>query len=394
MRKLLIAAVPFSLLLIACTPMTRSVGPVGSVVPAAAPRVLPGPSAAQFAHGRWVKMAGPPIRLCQPAALWDGRALLVVQIAAAPCRPGAAAYDPEANRWVRIATPPPRFGQNTLMATGGGGLVLVAQRTGVTAAWEPARNRWLWLPRLHAGGVISLSWTGRAFVVITAHQGRDSGRAWALAGPAGARWQALPDPPPVWHGWYTLAPAVAFGGAMYVLAHEFHGSPSRHNISGSSRLLRLTSSGWTVVPLPAAGTVGTAVRLTQTGGRLLATGDTCPSFCMETIGLAALIRPGGPDAHPAAVLLWPPRYLDLPWPAGIAAGPRAVVVTYAVGGNTLSGGDHFRAVEIYDPATGRWLAGPTAPAAPPGRAAYWTPDGVVSLGQGGGWLLRPASPQS
>ena len=59
-----------------------------------------------------------------------------------------------------------QFGQNTLMATGGGSLVLVAQRTGVTAAWESGRNRWLWLPRLPAGGAISLSWTGGAFVAI------------------------------------------------------------------------------------------------------------------------------------------------------------------------------------------------------------------------------------
>ena len=66
------------------------------------------------------------------------------------------------------------------------------------------------------------------------------------------------------------------------------------------------------------------------------------------------------------------------------------MVTYSAGGNTLAGGAHFRAVEIYDPLAGRWLTGPLAPATPTGRAAYWTAYGVVSLGQGGGWMLRPA----
>jgi hypothetical protein len=124
-------------------------------------------------------------------------------------------------------------------------------------------------------------------------------------------------------------------------------------------------------------------------GRLLATGTSCSvSDCLEEVGQAAVITTG---TRTRAVTLSPPGDIGIPSPQGIAAGPQAVVVTYSVGGNTLDGsGADARDVRIYDPLTGRWLTGPRAPAAPPSRAAYWTPYGVVSLGQGGGWILRPA----
>jgi hypothetical protein len=157
------------------------------------------------------------------------------------------------------------------------------------------------------------------------------------------------------------------GGSVYVLAHVFRGSLKAHNLSGSSRLLRLTISGWTVVPLPHAADLGTTVFLSVLHGSLLATGVACPSFCMEDTGQAATIMPG---ARPHEILLSPSGRLNLPFPQGITAGPTAVVMTYSVGGNTLSGGDDPRAVEIYDPRIGQWLAGPPAPAAPPDRAAY------------------------
>ena len=350
----------------------------------------PGPSAAQLAHGHWVKMAAPPIRLCRPAAFWDGRALVVVETSGVPCHAAAAAYDPVANRWEEVAAPPPAVGLKPLAASGGGELVLASPRTGYTTAWTPAARRWVRLPQLPATDVISMSWTGRMFLVIASREGKTTGLAWGLAN---GHWQPLPSLPPVWHGWYTEAPAAPLGGSVFILAHEFHGRLQAHNISGSSRLLRLTGSRWTVVPLPLRTSLGTALFLTALDGRLLSTGMSCPSFCMEAIGQAAIIRPA---ARTHAALLSPPGSLYLPFPQGIAAGPQAVVVTYSVGGNTLYGGDHPRVVEIYDPAAGQWLAGPNAPATPLNRAAYWTPYGVVSLGQGealgqgGGWLLRPA----
>lgn len=138
MRKYLVAAIPF--LFIACTP---SAGPTRLLHPAAPASVQPGPSAAQLTRGQWFAMAVPPIRLCQPAAVWDGRALIVVESGGAPCHPAAAAYDPRANRWVGVAAPPRAIGLNPIFAWGGGRLAVVSPRTGFAeddAVQEMARS--------------------------------------------------------------------------------------------------------------------------------------------------------------------------------------------------------------------------------------------------------------
>ena len=382
---LLGTAIP--MLLVACT---SSAGSAAVSRRAAAATVPAGPSAAQLADGHWVRMAAPPIPVCETATgVWDGSALVIIESGTAPCRTGAEAYDPATNRWGRLPAPPPPVGQYPLTAWGGGKLVLVSSRTGSAAAWSPSARRWLGLPRVPATTVISLTWTGAMFLAITSRQAyQATGRAWRLAG---RRWRPLPSLPPVWHGWYASAPAATVGRSVYVLAHEFHGKLSKHNISGSSRLLRRTAAGWTVLPLPRPAAQGWALLLAALDGRLLATGTSCSAMgCMEEIGAASLITPGAGPSGPHATALSPPGSIGLPFPQGIAAGPRAVVVTYSVGGNTLAGsGADSRDVRIYDPLTGRWLTGPRA-ANTSGSAAYWTPDGVVSLGQDGGWLLRPA----
>jgi hypothetical protein len=321
--------------------------------------------------------------LCQPETVWDGRALVVIESGVAPCHPAAAAYEPLANRWVPVATPLRGVGTGPPLAWGAGRLILMSRRTGFAAAWSRATGRWLRLPSLREGGAISMTWTGKVFLVIASRQGQPAGRAWGLSG---NHWQALPSLPAVWHGWYEGAPETTLGGSVYVLGHRYRGSFKMHDLSASSRLLRLTSSGWTVVALPLTANLGTTAFLTAADGRLLAGGIACPSFCMEETGQLIVITTG---AHPHVSRLTPPGELFLPFPQGIAAGPRVVVVTYSVGGNRLYGGADFRAVEIYDPQAGQWLAGPRAPATPPDRAAYWTPYGVLSLGQGGGWMLRP-----
>ncbi len=55
---------------------------------------------------------------------------------------------------------------------------------------------------------------------------------------------------------------------------------------------------------------------------------------------------------------------------------------------------------IYDLTTGTWHRGPDTPHSQAGLGTYWTPYGIISLGQFGsggipstrvgGWLLRPA----
>ncbi|MHB1594112.1 MAG: hypothetical protein ACYCO9_17170 [Streptosporangiaceae bacterium] len=213
-------------------------------------------------------MAVPPIQACEPAtAIWDGSALLVIESGGTPCHPGAAAYYPTANQWVRMPTPPRATGQYPLAAWGAGRLVLVSQRTGFAAAWSPSARRWVGLPRVPATTVISLTWTGGQFLAITSRQAyQAAGRAWRLAGD---RWRPLPGLPPVWHGWYAWAPAATVHGAVYVLAHELHGRSSKVNISGSSRLLRLTAGRWTALPLPRSAAQGRTLLLTAMDGRLL-----------------------------------------------------------------------------------------------------------------------------
>lgn len=377
----LATAIP--MLLVACTSSAGS-APVSRR--AAAATVPAGPSAAQLADGHWVRMAAPPIPVCGYATgLWDGTALVILNSGAPPCHSSAEAYDPATGRWSRLPTPPRATGQYPLAAWGDGRLVLAGQ-LGFAAAWSPAADRWQTLPRIPASSVISLTWTGTTFLAITSRQAyQATGRAWRLAS---GRWRSLPNLPPVWHGWYAWAPAVTVGGVVYVLAHEFHGTFSKRNISGSSRLLRRTASGWAVLPVPSSAEPGSTVFLAAVDGRLLAIGASCPVLsCPEAIGLAAVITPG---SRTRATMISPPSGIGLPFPEGIAAGPHAVVVTYSVGGNTLDGsGVDSRDVAIYDPLTGRWLTGPRA-ANTSGSAAYWTPDGVVSLGEDGGWLLRPA----
>ncbi|MGH3158137.1 MAG: hypothetical protein ACRDNF_16380, partial [Streptosporangiaceae bacterium] len=121
--------------------------------------------------------------------------------------------------------------------------------------------------------------------------------------------------------------------------------------------------------------------------------------CTMEDGAAALLWPG---THPVTVALKPKA--GVPYPRDIAAGGQAIVVTYPEGLGTVllpGAGPVPGGSAIYEIATGRWLLGPTAPGSGSSFGAYWTPYGVVSLGQPthttldsphgpGGWLLRPA----
>lgn len=138
----------------------------------------------------------------------------------------------------------------------------------------------------------------------------------------------------------------------------------------------------------------------QVNGAILAAGSACPGLggCTLEAGAAALLRPGARDS---TIPLLPKA--GVPYPRDIAAGGQAIVVTYSEGlGDPLP-----RDLEpapgssaIYDLATRTWLSGPTAAGSRADLGAYWTPYGVVSLGQPtgttvdsthtGGWLLRPA----
>jgi hypothetical protein len=367
-----------------------------------------GPSADQLAHGHWVRLPPAPLKMCGNLALWDGRGLLVIQEPADACPLGAAEYDPRANRWTKIAAPPIVKHEWAVAASGGGRVVLVLN-TGATYSWRPTTGRWQRLGVLPAGrNRFSVTWTGSTFLVTRLYH-------WKVAGPGeafeltGRRWKLLPDLPQPATGRMEDAPAVVHAGAVYVLATivvthntDQNGQPGSYE-TGHAELLRLTPAGWTQVPL-GPGAPKSQFQLTQVRGAILAAGSSCGWICLGGgYGSAALLRPG---SEPSVIRLRPRP--GVPYPTNFAAGARAIVVTYTQGLGGLPGspepppGSCF----IYDITTGTWQPGPTAPATPATAGpAYWTPYGVISLGESygqkdpalahtGGWLLRPASTRS
>lgn len=377
--------------------------PLATVTATAKPAA--GPSADQLAHGRWVRMPPAPLKMCGNLAVWDGRGLVVVQEPADACPLGAAEYDPRTNRWTTIPAPPMLKHQSAVAASGGGRVVIVLN-TGATYAWRPAAGRWQQLGSLPAGeNRFSVAWTGRTFLVTRLYSWRHPGPGQAFE-LTGNRWKPLPDLPQPPEGRMEDAPAVAFKGAVYVLAHivvthhtDQNGQPGSYE-TGYTELLRLTPRSWTQVPL---GPVGpkSELALTQVHGAILAAGSSCGGLCLGgESGSAALLRPG---SQPGVIRLRPRP--GVPYPTNFAAGARAIVVTYTQGlGAGL--GVHEPppgTCYIYDVATGTWQPGPTSPATlAAGGPAYWTPYGVISLGESdsgqknpelahaGGWLLRPS----
>jgi hypothetical protein len=389
MRKAILAALLLTMAGCSSSPGVTAV-PVG------------GPSAQQLARGRWLRMPPAPVRLCDPRAAWDARDLVVVEPGFPPCPAGAAAYDPRANSWVKIAAPPRLIGQRPVAAWGGGRLVLVSPDTGATVTWRPATGRWQQIAPVPSRGAVAVAWTGGKFLVITANMisaNKGTGRVFALAG---GRWTRLPDLPQPGRGRIVEAAAAADDGAVYVLAdiNVAHTNPNDTYNSGSVELLRLTAAAWMPVPL-SPGAPRSQLALTQVDGAILAAGSACPGRgpCTLEDGAAALLRPG---AHPDTIALLPKA--GVPYPRDIAAGGQAMVVTYPEGlGAPLppGAGPAPGSSAIYDIATRRWLPGPTALGSGSIFGAYWTPYGVVSLGQPthttldstrniAGWLLRPA----
>jgi hypothetical protein len=356
--------------------------------PRSATGVVAGPSAEQLAHGGWVRVPTPPVRLCDPHVVWDGRDLVVVEPGFRPCRPAAATYDPKANSWLAIAAPPGFAGQVPVGGWGGGQLVLVSPQTGATLTWNASTGRWHQAATLPSRDAVSVGWTGSEILVITASRtGVNTGTAHAFALARG-RWTRLPDLPEPRVGRIVAAPTATDNGAVYALAafNVAHTNPSDMYDSGGVELLRLTPAAWTAVPL-FAGPPFSQLQLTPVDGAILAAGSSCPGLgpCTLEDGAATLLRPG---ASPTTIPLDPAP--GVPYPYDIAAGGGAVVVTYLAGLGNLSPGPPPGTSMIYNISAGTWLHGPTAPDTPAQRAAYWTPYGVLSLANTGGWLLRPA----
>jgi hypothetical protein len=329
--------------------------------------------------------------------VWDGHELIVVQPSFPGCPQAAAAYDPRANRWARIAAAPRLIGQQPVAAWGGGRLVLVSPVTGVSVTWSPATGHWHRIATLPSVGAACLGWTGGRFLAITI--GKGATRAFALTG---AQWTRLPDLPRPGNGSIVEVATAADADGVYALADISvpHDNPAGSYDSGSAELLRLTARGWVRIPL-AGGAPLSQLALTQVGGAILATGSSCAGIgnCTLEDGAAALLRPGGRD--PTIPLL---AAAGVPYPRDIAAGGRAVVVTYCegIGAVVAPGtGPAPGSSAVYDIGTDSWLRGPTGGGSRAIFGTYWTPSGVVSLGESvntavgaahtDSWLLRPTS---
>lgn len=146
-----------------------------------------------------------------------------------------------------------------------------------------------------------------------------------------------------------------------------------------------------------AGAPSSDFTLTTVAGGILAAGSACPGKggCTVDLESLALLRPG---ADPDVISLH--TRPGVPAPVSIAAGADAVVVTNPRVAAAASPRPPTRKCLIYDLATDTWHRGPATPHSQGGLGTYWTPYGVVSLGQFwsrgipssrvGGWLLRPA----
>jgi hypothetical protein len=343
-----------------------------------------GLSAGQLAQGRWVAIPAAPFRLCDPVSVWDGQDQVVVEPGVGVngwCPARAATYDPRSNSWRRISAPPDAIGHQ-VGAWGGGRLVLVSTRNGKTVSWSAADGRWHQLPRVPNGGIPSVTWTGRGFLVIMS-RGRHT-RAFMLNG---SRWDRLPSLPQPSTGSIVETAGAVSHGAVYVLADVPYAAPPSLYVE----LFRLTSSGWTSVPI-SAGMPTSHFTLTTVPGGIVAAGSACPGKgrCTLDVNALAILRPGAD--HDVITLNTPP---GVPAPASIAAGGDAVVVTNPhVSG--ISAQPPARKCLIYDVSTRTWRRGPDIPNSRGGIGTYWTPYGVISLsefGSGsrvGGWLLLPA----
>ena len=355
----------------------------GSSVPPEPPS-----SAEQLEHGRWVSMPAAPFRLCDPVSVWDGRSLVVVEPGVRSngwCPARAAAYNPRTNSWRAMAAPPDTIGAQA-GAWGGGRLVLIAARNGKAVSWSAADGRWHQLGRTPYGGIPSITWTGRGFLVIMI-RGMHA-RPFMLTG---NRWAPLPGLPQPATGSIVEAAAAVSHGALYVLADVAHVAPP----SGYVELFRLTDSGWTRMPM-SAGAPSSHFTLSTVAGGILADGSACPGKggCTVDLEALAILRPGAaPDVIPLHTRP------GVPAPVSIAAGADAAVVTNPLVPG-FSAQPPTRKCLIYDLTTGTWHRGPDTPHSQAGLGTYWTPYGIISLGQFGsggipstrvgGWLLRPA----
>jgi hypothetical protein len=269
-------------------------------------------------------------------------------------------------QWVRLPPAPMRL-CDPVSAWDGHALIVVqpAQHPSCqlsAAAYDPRTNTWqpIQAPPASIGSPAAVAFGGGRLVLIA-----DGGLAVAWE-PASGHWQQVGQVP------VAGSPAIAWTGREFLVTM----------LSGrTAATFLLIGHQWTRLadlPEPRTGTIVEAP--------------------VAVHGRAALIRPG---AQVARVVTLRPRF-GVPYPRDIAAGASAVVITYPERLGEVRPSPVARGSCLtYDVATGSWYPGPTEARSTANLGAYWTPSGLISLGQFlpnggestriGGWLLRPAS---
>jgi hypothetical protein len=357
----------------------------------------------------WIATPAPPIRPCDPVDTAAGANVYVLDYGLNNCPYAFARYDATTNSWTRLAAPPKPLGDAVSTAWDGQRLIVVADESGATYAFQAATDRWQELGSLprqapHTGHSIDLYWTGSSVLANVATAGITGRDIRATVVPTtntfalGTRgdWSVIATMAEPSVGTILGAPMVGYDNEIYawVEISVLHTKPVDYYTSGSATLRRLTDSAWE----PTAPTITNPisdVSLGLVGNAIVATGSECPpgGVCMQEDGSASLTRPGVAGDSRS---LTPPY--EVPYPSDIAAGAEAVVVTYPSGSASLgrvslgNSGPRPGTTVIDDLSQHTWLPGPTAPT---GRRsflqAFWTSAGVVLLPNGGktGWLLQP-----
>jgi hypothetical protein len=366
------------------------------------PPQLSGPTAQQLAHGTWVPTAPAPWQLCGPVATWDGEGLIVVDPVqpasrrstdcGIPSETGAGIYDPLANRWTTIASPPASLGAAIQVAWGGGRLLATSAVNGSAAFWTPSTNSWSAAPARPdpSYGVSSLTWTGVGMLVTTIGK---SGAA-HVEQLVGNSWRSLPSLPPFGESVADATTAVA-GRQLYAItttqpANVRFGSSFYAKVQ--SHLMRLDGDSWRSVSLLDSDEPVSMLSMSTVGHDLLLTGADCPVPVPCTLWdvSAALIEPGQGTTPYNATTSTDGSAI------AVTGGGTAVVYQglRTTQGTTVQLQPHTAGeTEIFDLSTGRILHGPSAGAGPDSLGTFWTPDGVVCLGETptGGLILRPAA---
>ncbi|HVX07607.1 Kelch repeat-containing protein [Humibacter sp.] len=370
--------------------------------PAPVHPVSPHVSVASMLAGRWSELPRSPLTPRMDAAVaWTGSALLVWGGASGQqgqtLDDDGAVYDVKTARWHAMASSPLGARDGVSSAWTGREWIVWGGYTALSpfmaandgAAYDPATNSWRQLPTapLSARVYARAIWTGDRVVVFggqppVIHSEADYDGDGAAYDPATNTWATIPAPvAPQGHRvqWGTT---TAFNGSVLAWSQWFTSepTPTGARTEGGADLFRLDadSTRWTAVPADGS-TLKNPVAAVQAGSDVIVRGY--PFYCPVC---------QGPGPTVAETLIYNPATNT--W-RGLAPDVRLGILGsqaltwFGNGLLSLNGAGRYGstgpgATSIWNAATDKWAAGPSAPfacpvdAAPPmidDKIAYYCP---------------------